>query len=123
MGITTIGIGIVRADDCYLVGTRESGSALSGYAEFPGGKLEPDETIEECVQRECLEETGLQVTVGRLLLNKQHDYKHGSVDLHFYSCDVVGDHPEPSGLFRWVPAGELGQLTFPEANAEVLALL
>ena len=120
---TIIGIGIVRSDDRFLVGVRGPRSTLAGLAEFPGGKLEPGETIQQCVQRECLEETGLNVTVGELLLRKRHEYKHGIVDLRFYACASDPDPASLRGSFRWVTKTELCQLTFPEANAEVLTLL
>lgn len=120
-----IGIALVEACGAYLVGTRGAEGPLAGYAEFPGGKCLPDEAPETCAIRECFEETGLPVTVERLLLRQEFTYPHARVDLHFFLC-----HPEhPAKIadehqgFRWVPARELGSLKFPEANEPVVALL
>lgn len=121
----TIGIAIVEHEGKYLVGTRGPDGPLSGYAEFPGGKCEPNETPAECACRECLEETGIAVDPVELLLNVQHTYDHGSVDLHFWLCrtsHIVGSSADCQG-FRWVDADELSQLRFPEANARVLERL
>ncbi len=120
-----IGIAIVEHDGCYLVGTRGPDSPLPGYAEFPGGKCELGETAEACAIRETQEETGLPVEVGRLMLRREYTYPHATVDLHFFLChplDVAAIRESHQG-FRWVPAGELSSLKFPEANEPVIQLL
>ena len=122
---TMIGIAVVEHNGRYLVGTRRADGPLAGSAEFPGGKCLPDETPEECARRECLEETGLDAAPVELLLNTQFTYPHSAVDLHFWLCrpscaDAV--HEDHNG-FRWVPAGGLRTLRFPEANRAVIERL
>lgn len=128
--VKQIGIAIVEFDGRYLVGTRQEGQALAGFAEFPGGKCELDERPEDCVVRECFEETGLSVTPERLLDRTQHEYAHASVDLHFWLCRVNTDSDEPllalpkaENGFEWKAVDELRQLTFPAANAGIVKLL
>jgi mutator protein MutT len=122
---TRIGIAVVEHAGCYLVGTRGPDVPLAGQAEFPGGKCLPGEDPAACACRECHEETGLDVQAERLLLRREFDYPHGSVDLHFWHCrprrdaDVLPRH----GVFHWIPAGELAALPFPEANAPLVKLL
>ncbi len=121
-----IGIAIVRHGDQFLVGTRGPDGPLAGYAEFPGGKCDPDEPAEVCAVRECLEETGLAVEPTNLLDELTFDYDHGAVQLHFWLCEVVdpGDTPPaPQNGFRWVQRSELSVLKFPEANAGVVQSL
>jgi 8-oxo-dGTP diphosphatase len=121
----TIGIAIVEHDGKYLVGTRGPDGPLVGYAEFPGGKCLLDEAPKDCACRECLEETGLSVKPVECLLNVQHTYEHGAVDLHFWRCrplntaDVAADHRG----FRWVAASELAHLRFPAANTRIVEIL
>lgn len=120
----TIGIAIVEHDDQFLIGTRPEGTPLAGYAEFPGGKCRPRESIEDCVRRECLEETGFNVTPLRRLHRCEFEYDHGAVDLHFWLCQSDRSNDgEPAGAFRWVARDQLGSLRFPEANTEVVKLL
>ncbi len=120
-----IGIAVVEHGGRFLIGTRGPDSPLPGYAEFPGGKCFPDESPQDCAVRESLEETGLAITVERLLLRREYTYPHAIVDLHFYLChpatgaDVAEDHLG----FRWVPRSELPRLKLPEANAPVVELL
>ena len=75
--------------------------------------------------RECLEETGLRVKVGRLRLCTRYRYPHGLVELHFHDCTPHDSAAEPAVEtgFRWVPARELAALRFPEANEAVIEQL
>jgi len=122
---TPIGIAVVENDGQYLVGVRGPNSPLAGLAEFPGGKCHPGETPQDCVVRECLEETGLMVVPLRLLLNRQFEYEHDTVELHFWICrpadanSVAADHCG----FRWVSASALVSQNFPAGNAPVISLL
>jgi 8-oxo-dGTP diphosphatase len=120
-----IGIAVVEHDGRYLVGTRPPDVPLAGCAEFPGGKCRPGEDPALCACRECREETGLEIRVERLLLRRQFDYSHGPLELHFWLCRLVHgtDAAAVQGGFRWVPAAELGGLSFPEANAQVVLML
>ena len=122
---TPIGVAVVEHEGWYLVGIRNDDGPLAGYAEFPGGKCEPAEPPRECAIRECLEETGLLVEPVELLFQTTFEYPHGTVDLNFWQCrltdprDITDDHQG----FRWIAAGALGDMNFPEANAPLLELL
>ena len=120
-----IGIAIVVHRGRYLVGTRPHGGVLGGYAEFPGGKCHPGETTGLCARRECLEETGLDVQVVELLMQRTFAYPHGTVDLHFWLCHPTSkaEIREEHQGFRWVSPSELRGLQFPEANRPLLDVL
>jgi 8-oxo-dGTP diphosphatase len=117
-----VGIGLVRRADCFLVRRRPAGTVYAGYWEFPGGKCEPGEDPARATARECLEEIGLPVIVGRLRRVTTHRYPHGLVELHFYDCTTEDPASEPADGtgFRWVPADKLAALRFPEANEDVV---
>ena len=120
-----MGIALVHRRGCYLVRQRPPGSVYAGYWEFPGGKCEPGEDPAQATIRECLEETGLTVLAGRLRRTTTYRYPHGLVELFFYDCTTLDRLAEPAAGsgFRWVPAGELAGLRFPEANEAVIAEL
>ena len=61
---TRIAIAVVEHAGRYLIGRRPDGVPLAGLWEFPGGKVQLSETAEQAAERECLEETGLEVAVG-----------------------------------------------------------
>lgn len=117
-----VGIGLVARDGRYLIRQRPPGSAMPGYWEFPGGKCEPAESPERAAQRECYEETGLDVVVQRLRRRTVHRYPHAYVELSYFDCTPVDSQaePEPGTGFRWVAATQLPDLRFPEANEPIL---
>ncbi len=124
-GLTLGGIGIIRRADRFLIRVRPEGTVYAGYWEFPGGKCEPGETIEQTTARECLEETGLEVAVGALRRAIEHSYPHGRVKLFFFDCTPVDPAAEPPAKHgcRWVKADELRLYRFPEANEAIIEQL
>jgi 8-oxo-dGTP diphosphatase len=117
---TRVGIGLIRRGDCFLIRRRLEGQAMAGCWEFPGGKVEPSEEPEQATKRECLEETGLAVTIERLRSIVTHRYPHAWVELYYYDCALL-DADEARNGFAWVPAAVLPSLTFPEANNPILS--
>jgi 8-oxo-dGTP diphosphatase len=64
-----------------LIARRGPGEKLAGMWEFPGGKVEPGETLENCLTRELREELGLIVSVGKVLAESIYHYEYGSIRL------------------------------------------
>jgi mutator protein MutT len=118
-----IAIAVVERAGRFLIGHRREGVPLAGLWEFPGGKVRSGETPEEAAARECLEETGLAVRIGRLLATVQHEYEHGRVLLHFFAAVPQSPQTQPRGPFRWVARAELTRYEFPAANAAVIEKL
>ena len=120
---TPVAVAVVRRGDEVLIGPRPEGGPLSGYWEFPGGKVRPREDAQEAARRECLEETGLKVRIEGSLAVVEHEYAHGRLRLHFVSAVALDPEQEPAAPFRWVALGELGAYRFPAANGAVLEML
>jgi mutator protein MutT len=120
--VTYVGIGLIRRKDRFLIRRRPAGTVYAGYWEFPGGKCEPGETPAQTTARECHEETGLRVVVGRLRRVIDHAYPHGRVRLFFFDCQPADPGAEPAAVSdcRWAGPDELLALRFPEANEEIL---
>ncbi len=92
--VTEVAVGVlIDASGAFLLTSRPAGKVYAGYWEFPGGKLEAGESVEQALRRELQEEIG--VTIGPALPWRDTlvDYPHALVRLHF--CKV----------FSW--AGEL----------------
>jgi mutator protein MutT len=123
--VIEVSAGLVFRDDRLLITQRPAGSHLAGLWEFPGGKREPGETWEACLERELAEELGVRVSVGRLFEEVVHDYPGKRVHLRFFVCRLVAGEPAPIGCaaVAWVTAGELGRYEFPPADANLLTAL
>jgi 8-oxo-dGTP diphosphatase len=120
---TLIAVAIVEDAGRFLIGQRPSNSALAGLWEFPGGKIEEHETPEEAAQRECREETGLEVEVLFAYPQRIHQYTHDRVQLHFFACRPCDPGQSPRPPFRWAPREELSRYEFPAGNEQLLKLL
>lgn len=82
-----VGVLIRLADDALLLTTRPEGKAYAGYWEFPGGKIEAGETVEEALRRELQEELGITIGGAEVWKVTEHDYPHALVRLHW--CKVT----------------------------------
>jgi 8-oxo-dGTP diphosphatase len=77
---------LVRPDGAFLLTSRPHGKVYEGYWEFPGGKVEPGETVEQALRRELLEEIGLVIGAVHRWRVERVDYPHALVRLNF--CKV-----------------------------------
>lgn len=122
--VIQIAVAIVQDPfDRFLVGQRGPDQSLAGLAEFPGGKVEPEESILEAAQRECEEETGCRVQAQQVICEQVETYPHGTVQLHFVACRLVQLGPLEATSFRWHPRADLAKLPFPQGNQEVVRRL
>ena len=108
-----------------LIAQRLEGDMLGGLWEFPGGKLEPEETIEECVARELKEELGINVRVGERLMTVKHTYSHFKMTMHVYFTKIKTGRPRTIHCadFRWVKIPNLGTFAYSKADLQVVEKL
>jgi 8-oxo-dGTP diphosphatase len=112
---------VIERVGTFLVTRRQQGVHLAGFWEFPGGKCEPGETHAACLARELREELAVDARIGAELLTTTHRYPERSVELHFLSCELLGDPaPQQGQEMRWVARGELSDLAFPPADVELI---
>ena len=87
--VVEVAVGIlVRPDGRFLMTSRPVGKVYAGYWEFPGGKLEPGETVDAALRRELQEELGIAIHAAQAWHVELVDYPHALVRLHF--CKVFG---------------------------------
>lgn len=117
-----IAVGVIWRDGKVLIQQRPAEGLLGGLWEFPGGKREEGETLQEAVLREIEEELGIQVQVGELITSVKHAYTHFKITLHAFHCDFMAGEPEPKAAqaWCWVSPEELSGFAFPKANKTVL---
>ena len=87
--VVDVAVGVlIRADGDFLLTSRPSGKVYEGYWEFPGGKLEAGETVEQALRRELHEEIGITIDAAHPWKVELVDYPHALVRLNF--CKVFG---------------------------------
>ena len=85
--VTDVAVGVLLlSDGSFLLTSRPEGKVYAGYWEFPGGKLETGETVEQALRRELHEELGITIGAAELWKTQMVDYPHALVRLHF--CKV-----------------------------------
>ncbi len=118
----TVGVGIVFDRHGHiLIARRPANRLLGGLWEFPGGRRQGEEPLEETVRREVREETGVEVAVEKPLPVVRHAYSHFAVELHPFLCRHIRGTPHPLAAdeVRWVHANELRHYPFPAANRKI----
>jgi 8-oxo-dGTP diphosphatase len=99
-----VAVGILmKPNGDVLLGQRPEGKPYAGYWEFPGGKVDPGETILAALKREFMEELGMEVLSADEWCGVEHVYEHAHVRLHFFiSRDFRGEPQSLEGqAFAW----------------------
>jgi 8-oxo-dGTP diphosphatase len=116
--------GVLVRDTTVLICQRPAGGHHPGKWEFPGGKVEPGESLEAGMRRELREELGIEAGVGPVLWRTQHQYPgRAPFALTFFAI------PRYTGAvtnrvfaaLRWVPIGTLGEMDLLEGDREFVA--
>ena len=116
---------IIKRDDKFMIAKRASHKHLGGYWEFPGGKIEVNESAENCLIRELEEELKIEVRVLKFLAENIHDYGSVKISLKAFLCQFIGgnitliDHDE----IKWVTAKQLENHRLAPADIPFLPML
>lgn len=115
---------VVESGGRLLVTRRLEGTHMAGHWEFPGGKCEPGESPERCLERELSEELGVRSQIGAEIYRTEYAYGDRLLDLRFFRCAIAGE-PQPvlGQEIRWVLPRELDTLEFPPADSELVERL
>ncbi len=118
-------VGIIWHKGKIFIDQRPVNGLLGGLWEFPGGKQEEGETLEECLEREIREELNIRVKVKEHFLTVRHAYTHFKITLHSFQCKLLKGTPKPQKAidWKWVHPLEMTQYAFPKANKKVLEAL
>ena len=112
--------GLIEKDGKYLIARRTTGGeAVLNLWEFPGGKIEADESPKNALAREIIEEFELEIEVGDYIDSVIYEYPRYTVNLQFYKATVVGNeirmHIDHSD-YKFVSLDELSNYKFAPAD-------
>jgi 8-oxo-dGTP diphosphatase len=113
---------IIERDGLVLAAQRSAAMSLPLKWEFPGGKLDPGESPEECLHRELLEEMAVGISIGRALATHTHHYSAFTVTLYPFVCTIqsgaitLHEH----AAISWLSPDLLPELDWAEADLPVI---
>ena len=116
---------IIKPDGEFLLARRPAGKPYAGYWEFPGGKVEPRESVYDALVREIREELGIRVDQAYPWITQIFSYPHALVKLHFYRVTQWHGEPHPheNQEFSWQVADNVRVTPLLPANGPVLRAL
>lgn len=115
---------IIERDGLVLAAQRSRSMRMPLQWEFPGGKIEPGEGAEACLQRELLEEMGIRVAVKRAMPPSLHRYPAFTVILHPFVCEILSGEMvlNEHRAVAWLKPEELPAIHWLEADFAVVAM-
>lgn len=109
---------VLERDGRYLITQRRPTAVLPLLWEFPGGRVEGNETDAQALKRELLHRLGAEIECGKLISFVSHPYEHYVVDLFLYECRLLAEKLQSLAVsaFKWVPSSEFDQYPFTPAD-------
>ena len=125
MKVVEVAAGLVYREGRYLIAKRKPDVHLAGFWEFPGGKREPGETFEDCLERELFEELNIRIGTPVPFQVVRYQYPEKIVELHFFRCEIESGQATAVDCaeIRWVWPHELEDFEFPPADRPILEAL
>lgn len=115
---------IIQRQGKLLICQRPKGKRCALLWEFPGGKVDPGETSEKCIVRECHEELNITIEAERLVREIEYAYSDITVNIHFYICKLINGEPTcvEHNDIQWFTLEEILRLPLCPADSKMLSL-
>lgn len=116
---------LIWSGNKFMICQRPANKARGLLWEFVGGKVEPDETKEQALIRECQEELAVEVSVGNIYMEVTHEYPDLTVHLTLFEAQIAAGTPQKleHNDIRWITAAEIPQYQFCPADEVILRKL
>ena len=123
--MTQVVAALIWAEDKFLICQRPAHKARGLLWEFVGGKVEPGESREQALIRECREELAVTVNVGQIFMEVTHAYPDLTVHLTLFHASIAEGTPQllEHNDIRWITPAEIPQYEFCPADQAILARL
>ena len=116
---------LIWDQDKFMICQRPAHKARGLLWEFVGGKVDPGETMEEALIRECREELNITVAVGDIFTQVIHEYPDIHIRLTLFHCSIAEGTPEllEHNDLKWIHPGQIPEFTFCPADKDILILI
>lgn len=112
---------VIKKENKFLICQRPKKKNCELLWEFPGGKVELNETNEECIIRECKEELNIDIKIEKLIGNIENK----NLNIYFYLCSIVNNEPVciEHNKIQWSTIEEISQLPLCPTDEKILSLV
>ncbi len=116
---------VIREKGRILITRRSPGQTMAGFWEFPGGKIEADETPQRCLERELKEELGIDTEAGAVIMESPWHYDGGAITLLAIETEITGGELRLTvhDRVQWAAPEELETFRLSPADIPVARLL
>ena len=123
--ITEVVAALIWRGERFLACQRPAHKARGLLWEFVGGKVEPGESKEEALIRECREELGITIRVGEMRMELVHEYPDLTIRLSLFNATIPEGEPRKleHNDIRWITVSEIDSLPFCPADQEIIEKL
>ena len=120
--MTEVVAAFIWDNDKFMICQRPAHKTRGLLWEFAGGKVEPGETKEQALARECREELGIRISIGEVFMEVVHEYPDMKVHLTLFRASIAEGIPRKLEHhdIRWITAGEISKYDFCPAVVEIL---
>lgn len=122
---TDVVAAIIKKDNLYLIAQRNRDKYMGLKWEFPGGKVEPNETLQEALLREIYEELNVNINIHEKLAEERYKDNEINISLHYFLCtikDGVINLNEHEGM-AWVNKENFNQYDFVAGDGNITSLI
>lgn len=123
--MTDVVAALIWDKDKFMICQRPASKARGLLWEFVGGKVEPSETKEQALVRECREELAITVAPTNIFTDVDHVYPDITIHLTLFNCTIAEGVPQllEHNDLRWITTDEISQYEFCPADTEILQLI
>ncbi len=123
--MTEVVAALIRDKNKFMICQRPESKARGMLWEYVGGKVEPGETKEQALIRECQEELAITLSVGEVFMDVVHEYPDLTVHLTLFNAIIANGTPQKleHNDIRWITVDEIDQFAFCPADEEILRRL
>lgn len=116
---------VIEKNGIILCAQRGHDKSLAGLWEFPGGKIEQNETPQQALEREIKEELLCKVSIKNKIITASYEYDFGIVELTTFFCELIEGEPKLTEheSIKWLPISELSTLEWAPADIPTIDAL
>lgn len=113
---------IENNDGDILIAKRNSKKSQGGLWEFPGGKIEKNESADDAIKREIKEELNIDIEINKWLIEKRHEYPEKTINLILCSAEWIGGELDLSEHedSKWIKKEDIFNFQFADADKEII---